>query len=103
VPLGGGDGKRKIVHLALGAGYDAARVLLPDFHEHASKAVGSNTVAVIIPSRDKLTVFPIDEGESLDAIEKVARDACAQGPYSLTPEVLVFPDDLPQGSQVPPH
>lgn len=60
---------------AVNDGYDASRILLPDFYERASRTLGSDRLLVGIPNRDMLVAISADAPHKDNISRQVRTDA----------------------------
>ena len=72
--------------------YDASRLLLPDFYERASRALGCTRIAVGVPNRDMVAAFPADNPANLDALRAHIRGDYEKYDHPVSPNVILLPE-----------
>lgn len=73
-------------------GYDASRILLPDFYERASRYLNCPRIAVGIPCRDLLIALPANAVEFIRKTGALVEKEYRENPYSIWPEFIHLPD-----------
>lgn len=71
-------------------GYDASRILLPDFYERASRALGSNELLVGIPNRDFICAIPKNAPWKDKFCKQIQSDAQSCD-HPITPDPITLP------------
>ena len=79
--------------MSTGDCYDASRILLPEFYQHASKAVGAERIAVAIPDRDTVIAVPEGIPHLLDALREIAASQYKQAPYPISVDIFTLPKE----------
>lgn len=72
-------------------GYDSSRLLLPDFCERASRALGCTRMAVGIPIRDLIIAVPAENANQVDRVRNVVMDTYSTGDHPITPDLIFLP------------
>lgn len=72
-------------------GYDASRLLLPDFCQRACQALGCDRIAVGVPNRDYIAAFPVDSPVLAKHAEKMKQDF-AQYDHAISPNLIYLPE-----------
>lgn len=70
-------------------GYDASRILLPDFYERASRALGSENLLVGIPNRDFIAAIPANAPWK-DNFQKQVRSDAESYDHAILPDVITL-------------
>lgn len=71
-------------------GYDASRVLLPDFYQRASQALESDRIVVGVPNRDYVVAMSVDNPVLGKHIEKIKKDF-ADYDHPISPNLIHLP------------
>lgn len=71
-------------------GYDASRILLPDFYERASRALGCKKLLVGIPNRDFISAIP-EDAPWKDRFCKQVRSDAESYDHAISPDVITMP------------
>ncbi len=71
-------------------GYDASRILLPDFHERASRALGCERILVGIPNRDFIAAIP-ENAPGKEKFCKQVRQDSEHYDHAVTSEIIALP------------
>ncbi|HUV04169.1 MAG TPA: DUF1444 family protein [Armatimonadota bacterium] len=74
-------------------GYDASRMLLPDFCERVSQALGADKIVVAIPIRDALLAVSAGYVKATEQLRQMAQEIYAKGDHSVSPDVFFFPKE----------
>lgn len=72
-------------------GYDASRLLLPDFYERASRALGCTRIAVGTPNRDFIIAYPADSSNLKMVADKVRADFQSYD-HAISPDMIYLPE-----------
>jgi uncharacterized protein YtpQ (UPF0354 family) len=72
-------------------GYDASRLLLPDFYQRASQALGCDRIAVGVPNRDYIAAFPAGSPGLPRHAEKIKNDFAAYD-HAISPNLIYLPE-----------
>ncbi len=72
-------------------GYDASRLLLPDFYERASRALGCTRIAVGTPNRDFIIAYPADN-PALDKVAGKVRADYQSYDHAISPDMIHLPE-----------
>lgn len=83
----------KLFSLDAQDGYDASRILLPDYYERASRALGCERIAIAVPTRDCLIAFDAGDTALLAKFSRVIARDYEQCPYPISPKLLLLPED----------
>jgi uncharacterized protein YtpQ (UPF0354 family) len=76
-------------------GYDASRILLPDFYDRASLALGCETIAVAIPMRNLLVAVSAHQPKTINYLRKTVAKLFAHSNNPISPELFFFPQQNP--------
>jgi uncharacterized protein YtpQ (UPF0354 family) len=71
-------------------GYDASRILLPDFYERASRALGCEKILVGIPNRDFIAAIP-ENSPGKDKFYKQIQNDARVYDHAITSEIITIP------------
>ncbi|MGB9587852.1 MAG: DUF1444 family protein [Armatimonadota bacterium] len=71
-------------------GYDATRIVLPDFYERASRALNCDTIAVGIPIRDLLLAVSTRQAKTTERLKKIVGQIVAKSRNPISSELFFF-------------
>ena len=72
-------------------GYDASRILLPDFCQRVSEALGTDRIAVAVPIRDALLAVSAEYVKPTLQLKQMAQEIYASGDHLVSPDLFFFP------------
>lgn len=85
------EGRRTGVFMfATNDGYDATRIVLPDFYERASRALNCDTIAVAIPIRDLLLAVSTRQAKTTEQLKKIVGQITAKSRNPISSELFFF-------------
>ena len=71
-------------------GYDASRILLPDLYDRAGRALNSEKIVVVIPSRDLLMALPYKDQETDRKLKQETDKQYTQASHPVSPNIFML-------------